>query len=71
MFVPSGILGKYKNVCSKNKRIFSLEFLNLFIHVSDFFRGLPVWLKYVPGMVFRTDNGPFKVPKCRTNRFLV
>ena len=25
------------------------------------FRGFPVWLKYVPGIEFRTDNGPFKV----------
>ncbi|CAN6439390.1 unnamed protein product [Victoria cruziana] len=25
------------------------------------FGGLPVWLKYVPGISFRTDNGPFKV----------
>ena len=25
------------------------------------YRGFPVWLKYVPGMSFRTDNGPFKV----------
>ncbi|KAJ0745539.1 putative beta-galactosidase [Helianthus annuus] len=25
------------------------------------FGGFPVWLKYVPGMSFRTDNGPFKV----------
>lgn len=25
------------------------------------FRGFPVWLKYVPGIAFRTDNGPFKV----------
>ncbi|THG04590.1 hypothetical protein TEA_004668 [Camellia sinensis var. sinensis] len=23
-------------------------------------RGFPVWLKYVPGIAFRTDNGPFK-----------
>ncbi|KAG2606757.1 hypothetical protein PVAP13_4NG215610 [Panicum virgatum] len=23
-------------------------------------RGFPVWLKYVPGISFRTDNGPFK-----------
>jgi hypothetical protein len=22
--------------------------------------GFPVWLKYVPGISFRTDNGPFK-----------
>ncbi|CAK9144124.1 unnamed protein product [Ilex paraguariensis] len=25
------------------------------------FGGFPVWLKYVPGMEFRTDNKPFKV----------
>ncbi|CAI9103760.1 OLC1v1002304C1 [Oldenlandia corymbosa var. corymbosa] len=25
------------------------------------FGGFPVWLKYVPGMSFRNDNGPFKV----------
>lgn len=25
------------------------------------FGGFPVWLKYVPGIAFRTDNGPFKV----------
>ncbi|ERM94020.1 beta-galactosidase [Amborella trichopoda] len=25
------------------------------------FGGFPVWLKYVPGMSFRTDNGPFKM----------
>ncbi|KAB2604573.1 beta-D-galactosidase 7 [Pyrus ussuriensis x Pyrus communis] len=25
------------------------------------FGGFPVWLKYVPGISFRTDNGPFKV----------
>ncbi|XP_020223796.1 beta-galactosidase [Cajanus cajan] len=25
------------------------------------FGGFPVWLKYVPGIVFRTDNEPFKV----------
>lgn len=24
------------------------------------FGGFPVWLKYVPGMAFRTDNEPFK-----------
>lgn len=26
-----------------------------------YFRGIPVWLKYVPGISFRTDNEPFKV----------
>lgn len=25
------------------------------------YRGFPVWLKYVPGISFRTDNEPFKV----------
>ncbi|XP_010504030.1 PREDICTED: beta-galactosidase 2-like [Camelina sativa] len=25
------------------------------------FGGFPVWLKYVPGIVFRTDNEPFKI----------
>ncbi|XP_071686169.1 LOW QUALITY PROTEIN: beta-galactosidase-like [Rutidosis leptorrhynchoides] len=25
------------------------------------FGGFPVWLKYVPGISFRTDNGPFKI----------
>ncbi|CAN8325974.1 unnamed protein product [Cochlearia groenlandica] len=25
------------------------------------FGGFPVWLKYVPGMAFRTDNEPFKI----------
>ncbi|KAJ8650932.1 hypothetical protein MRB53_003955 [Persea americana] len=25
------------------------------------FGGIPVWLKYVPGISFRIDNGPYKV----------
>ncbi|EEF49462.1 beta-galactosidase, putative [Ricinus communis] len=25
------------------------------------FGGFPVWLKYIPGMIFRTDNEPFKL----------
>ncbi|KAL0424490.1 UNVERIFIED_CONTAM: Beta-galactosidase 3 [Sesamum radiatum] len=32
------------------------------------FGGFPVWLKYVPGISFRTDNEPFKVI---TSRFLL
>nr|CAB3496981.1 unnamed protein product [Digitaria exilis] len=28
------------------------------------FGGFPVWLKYVPGISFRTDNEPFKVSLC-------
>ncbi|WRX33504.1 Glycoside hydrolase 35 [Theobroma cacao] len=31
------------------------------VHSILFIKGFPVWLKYVPGIVFRTDNGPFKV----------
>ncbi|KAJ6381895.1 hypothetical protein OIU77_030532 [Salix suchowensis] len=30
------------------------------------FGGFPVWLKYVPGIEFRTDNEPFKVGFTRT-----
>lgn len=40
------------------KRII-MDFLAYFICFD--FRGFPVWLKYVPGISFRTDNGPFKV----------
>lgn len=25
------------------------------------FRGLPFWLREVPGIIFRSDNEPFKV----------
>ncbi|PKU81033.1 Beta-galactosidase 3 [Dendrobium catenatum] len=28
------------------------------------FCGFPVWLKYVPGINFRTDNRPFKFTIC-------
>ena len=38
-------------------------FLSLFCFK---FRGFPVWLKYVPGIAFRTDNGPFKVSNVET-----
>lgn len=36
-------------------------------------RGFPVWLKYVPGIEFRTNNQPFKVRKSlwRTMRRIV
>ena len=34
-----------------------LDILNIF----TLCRGFPVWLKYVPGISFRTDNEPFKV----------
>jgi hypothetical protein len=29
--------------------------------VCEGFRGVPVWLHYIPGTVFRTNNEPFKV----------
>ena len=39
---------------------FFLIFL-IFFFFGVMFRGFPVWLKYVPGISFRTDNEPFKV----------
>lgn len=33
----------------------------LFFNLVSLVRGFPVWLKYVPGIKFRTDNEPFKV----------
>lgn len=38
--------------------LISTSSLLLFLRL---FRGFPVWLKYVPGISFRTDNEPFKV----------
>ncbi|XP_015969664.1 beta-galactosidase 5 [Arachis duranensis] len=35
------------------------------------FGGFPVWLKYVPGISFRTDNGPFKVKMHRFTEKIV
>ncbi|KVH93961.1 beta-galactosidase-like [Cynara cardunculus var. scolymus] len=35
------------------------------------FGGFPVWLKYVPGMSFRTDNGPFKAAMQRFTEKIV
>ncbi|KAJ0935290.1 putative beta-galactosidase [Helianthus annuus] len=31
-----------------------------FVYAEWNFGGLPVWLKYVPGISFKTDNEPFK-----------
>jgi len=33
----------------------------LLLRCMQFRSGFPVWLKYVPGISFRTDNEPFKV----------
>ncbi|CAA7402940.1 unnamed protein product [Spirodela intermedia] len=35
------------------------------------FGGFPVWLKYVPGIRFRTDNGPFKAAMQRFTEKIV
>ncbi|XP_051132735.1 beta-galactosidase 5-like [Andrographis paniculata] len=35
------------------------------------FGGFPVWLKYVPGISFRTDNGPFKMAMQRFTEKIV
>ncbi|XP_076889209.1 beta-galactosidase-like isoform X2 [Bidens hawaiensis] len=35
------------------------------------FGGFPVWLKYVPGMSFRTDNEPFKIAMQRFTEKIV
>jgi len=45
--------------------VITMMFFYLFTYNDVFFlcvcRGFPVWLKYVSGISFRTDNGPFKV----------
>lgn len=38
-----------------------LQHFLIWLRFSLWHRGFPVWLKYVPGISFRTDNGPFKV----------
>lgn len=45
----------------------SFDFLFMVFHLM--YRGFPVWLKYVPGIRFRTDNEPFKVALCLKNLF--
>ncbi|XP_047337584.1 beta-galactosidase-like [Impatiens glandulifera] len=35
------------------------------------FGGFPVWLKYVPGISFRTDNGPFKAAMAKFTKKIV
>ena len=73
--VLNGILGKLSNSTKKKKRnLYFLRIKHVYIYsISVFlslfcfkFRGFPVWLKYVPGIAFRTDNGPFKVSNVET-----
>lgn len=63
MFVLNGTLG---NASLVNFPVFLL--LEVGKKIKDnrcsfiyFISGFPVWLKYIPGISFRTDNGPFKV----------
>lgn len=72
IFVLNGTLGKHKK--SKKKKEKKRNHFEVFILVGSYYwswcfcdtllRGFPVWLKYVPGISFRTDNGPFKVCLC-------
>ncbi|KAG8366009.1 hypothetical protein BUALT_Bualt17G0031500 [Buddleja alternifolia] len=48
-----------KNISKKGK---DLHFTSRYLVLKlDNLRGFPVWLKYVPGIEFRTDNQPFKI----------
>lgn len=68
MLVLNGILGNCMEGYPQKKILFFFFFIYfldarfLNNNLSGFcFRGFPVWLKYIPGISFRTDNGPFKV----------
>lgn len=39
----------------------SSAYLSLILMYVNSRSGFPVWLKFVPGISFRTDNQPFKV----------
>lgn len=41
--------------------VFIIDYTWLFFDYFLLYSGFPVWLKYVPGISFRTDNEPFKV----------
>lgn len=57
----SGLCKKYYIITIKYKS-FLRDFASDYNKSQIFLRrGFPVWLKYVPGMAFRTDNEPFKV----------
>lgn len=42
-----------------------------FVAAEWFFGGIPVWLHYVPGTVFRTENKPFKYHMQKFTTFIV
>lgn len=72
IFVLNGTLGKqYLNIHIYTY-IYMMFLLGswswiIWCFVITHFRGFPVWLKYVPGISFRTDNGPFKVCLCSSS----
>ncbi|PKI31692.1 hypothetical protein CRG98_047902 [Punica granatum] len=42
-----------------------------FVAAEWFYGGIPIWLHYVPGTVFRTDNEPFKYHMQKFTMFIV
>lgn len=65
MLVLNGTLGKngqkYIYFCQETSPVL-IKYVGIYYLFCKLnFRGFPVWLKYVPGISFRTDNGPFKV----------
>lgn len=59
MHVLSGILGK--KMWNANGIFYFHKDHKCIFDMFQNYRGFPVWLKYVPGISFRTNNGPFKV----------
>lgn len=48
-------------VVNDSDMVLSIDYTRLFSVSILLYSGFPVWLKYVPGISFRTDNKPFKV----------
>ncbi|KAK4780301.1 hypothetical protein SAY87_016407 [Trapa incisa] len=42
-----------------------------FVAAEWFYGGIPIWLHYVPGTIFRTDNEPFKYHMQKFTTFIV
>lgn len=64
MLVLNGTLGTTKTFYFALLHIYFKYRSGIFLSYTLLYgnsRGFPVWLKYVPGISFRTDNGPFKV----------
>ncbi|KAL4583297.1 hypothetical protein LXL04_007867 [Taraxacum kok-saghyz] len=50
--------GNHKRLSHTAGMVYKSVLKARFLSLRD--QGFPIWLKYVPGMAFRTDNGPFK-----------